>query len=304
MAGYLLLCPGQGSQHPAMLDFALATEAGRRALEEASQAASLDIATRVRAGDDLFEPVFAQVAVVSATLATWKAIETEVPAPGAVAGYSVGEVSSWSCAGTWTMAEAISLVLERARLMAAASPAGSGMTAVTGAGRTTIDEALAGRAAHVAIEVADDHWILGGLRADLEAAGVMLAAAGAVLHPLPVNVPSHTPLLATAAEQLRAALAQRPGRDPEVPVLRGVDGRSLSRRAEATDALADAVRQAIRWRSVLDETVERGLETALELGPGSALARMMAQRPSVTARSVADFRSVEGVARWLEARDE
>src|SRR6188768_1027804 len=200
MTGYLLLCPGQGSQHPAMLEFALATAAGRQAIEEASQAAGIDIAKRVAAADDLFEPVFAQVAVVSTTLATWKAIEKEVPAPGAVAGYSVGEVSSWACAGTWTVAEAVELVLERARLMAAASPAGSGMTAVTGAGREAVERALAGRAAHVAIEVDHDHWILGGLRTDLEAAGAALAAAGAVLHPLPVNVASHTPLLAAAAE--------------------------------------------------------------------------------------------------------
>ena len=302
MPDYLLLCPGQGSQHPAMLEFALATDAGRRALDEASQAAGIDIAKRVAAAEDLFEPVFAQVAVVSTTLATWKAIESEVPAPGAVAGYSVGEVSSWSCAGTWTVAEAVALVLERARLMAAASPANSGMTAVTGVGRDAIERALAGRAAHVAIEVDEDHWILGGLRTDLEAAGALLAAAGAVLHPLPVNVPSHTPLLASAAEALRTALAARRGRDPDVPVLRGIDGRSLARRAEATDALADAVRRPIRWRAVLDEARERGFETALELGPGTALARMLRTRPAFTARSVADFRSVEGLARWLEAR--
>ena len=39
----------------------------------------------------------------------------------------------------------------------------------------------------------------------------------------------------------------------------------------------------------------------LELGPGNALARMAAELvPDARARSVADFRSLDGVLRWAE----
>ena len=297
MAGYALLCPGQGSQHPAMLDLALQTAAGRAALEEASAAAGLDIAKRVRAGENLFEPVFAQVCLVATQLATWRALAPLVPAPEVVAGYSVGEVSSWSCAGTWTVAEAIGIVHHRALLMRDASPAGCAMLAVTGIDGTRLATAAG---AHVAIVVDAQHHILAGPGPALAGMAEALEAAGATLRPLPVGVPSHTPLLAAAAEGLLPFLQSRAGRAPSMPVARGIDGRLLYSAADAPPALAEAVRRTIRWDAVQRELREFGVHAALELPPGSALARMISAANGVAARAVADFRSAEGVAAWVE----
>jgi [acyl-carrier-protein] S-malonyltransferase len=42
------------------------------------------------------------------------------------------------------------------------------------------------------------------------------------------------------------------------------------------------------------------MTVALELGPGSALARMLqARHPQIACRSVADFRSLDGIISWL-----
>ncbi len=299
MSGYLLLCPGQGAQHPAMLGFALATTEGTQAIAEAAESAGIDIAKRVLAGDDLFEPVFAQVCMVTAAMATWRSLARWLPAPAAFAGYSVGEVASWGCAGTWSVAESIAIVKRRAQFMVDASPPGCSMMAVTGITQEVVEHAL-GNDVHVAIEVEADHWIVAGRRADVEKAGEAMAAAGACLHPLPVSVPSHTPLLSNAAESLRQVLKATPGREPQAPVLRGIDGRALFARADAADALADAVSKPIRWRAVLQEASERGLAIALELPPGAGLTKMFRNTAGVDARAVADFRSVEGVARWIE----
>jgi len=299
MAGYLLLCPGQGGQHPGMLDFALATTEGRAAIGEASSAVGIDIAARVRAGEDLFEPVFAQACVVATALASWRAIEGRVPVPAAIAGYSVGEVSAWGCAGTWSVAGTMSLTLARARLMLAASPPDCAMVAITGVDGAII-ERLRGPGAHVAIEVEADHWILAGRRADLDAAVAALVMAGGVAHALPVAVPSHTPLLEAAATALRPAIESMGGTQPASPVLRGIDGRMLYRVEDAAGALAQAVCGTIRWRSVMDEAAERNFAVSIELPPGSALTRMALALGRPEARAIADFRSPEGAARWLE----
>ena len=301
MTGYALLCPGQGAQHPAMLDFARRSEAGREALATASDTVSIDIASRVAAGDELFEPVFAQIAVVATAIATWRALEELVRPPSLIAGYSVGEVSSWSCAGSWTVAEAMRVVAQRARFMSEESPKDAAMMAVTGMPGKLLPAMLARHGLHVAIEVENDHWIVAGRRGDLESAAAGLEGAGASLRRLPVGVPSHTPLLERASSALRAFLEGVEGRNPTVPVVRGVDGQVLFAFGAAADALAGAVSRPIRWRSCMDELVERGIVATLELSPGGALTRMMAGRPTVAARAVADFRSIEGVARWLEA---
>jgi [acyl-carrier-protein] S-malonyltransferase len=300
MAGYALLCPGQGAQHPRMLDLALQSEAGRDVVAVASDTVSINIAARIEAGDELFDPVFAQVAIVATSVATWRALQSLLPPPSLVAGYSVGEVSSWSCAGSWSMDEVMRVVAQRARLMSEASPKDAAMMALTGMRRELLPAILELHHLHIAIEVDDDHWVIAGRRADLDAATSTLEAAGASPHPLPVGVPSHTPLLDAAAAKLREFMRNVTGRDPDAAVLRGIDGKALFRYAEAGDALADAVSHPIRWRACMDELGERGIGAALELPPGTALTRMLAGRPAATARAVADFRSLEGVARWLE----
>ena len=71
----------------------------------------------------------------------------------------------------------------------------------------------------------------------------------------------------------------------------GVDG---------ADALARAIARTIRWDRCQQQLVESGVGIVLELGPGHALARMAAESmPDVAARSVSDFRSLDGVAQWL-----
>jgi [acyl-carrier-protein] S-malonyltransferase len=51
----------------------------------------------------------------------------------------------------------------------------------------------------------------------------------------------------------------------------------------------------------MDAAAEAGITVALELGPGAALSRMLRKRhPDIAARSVADFRTLDGIRRWLE----
>jgi [acyl-carrier-protein] S-malonyltransferase len=50
----------------------------------------------------------------------------------------------------------------------------------------------------------------------------------------------------------------------------------------------------------MDTLVESGITVALELGPGATLARMLqARHPQIACRSVADFRSLQGIQSWL-----
>jgi [acyl-carrier-protein] S-malonyltransferase len=50
----------------------------------------------------------------------------------------------------------------------------------------------------------------------------------------------------------------------------------------------------------MDAAAEAGITVALELGPGAALSRMMqARHPQIACRSVADFRSLDGIVAWL-----
>ena len=297
-ASLAVLCPGQGSQTSSMFDFATAHPEGAAVVATFSDRLDCDLLARARAGHGLFDNAFAQAATVSAAVATWAVLAPRLPRPSLFAGYSVGEVSAWACAGAWDTGVAADVVAARAAAMDRLGPSGCGMLAVRGLPLDAIERHADGL--YVAIVNEADHAILAGTKGALDAAAATLAQAGAWTRRLEVAVPSHTPLLAAAATAFAATLRATPALATEGRVLRGVDGVACRLRDEMAEALPDALRRTIRWDACCRAMVESGIRVALELGPGRALAQLCAVNcPGIEVRSIEDFRSPDGMASWV-----
>jgi [acyl-carrier-protein] S-malonyltransferase len=184
--------------------------------------------------------------------------------------------------------------------MDAAAPPGGGLVAVRGLPLARAEALAAEVGAEVAITNGPDHCVLGGDAAALAVLEARAPAVGATtVQRLAVGVPAHTRLLAGAVAPFADALARSALGDPPVPVLAGVSGAPVRTRADAISALSAQLARRIDWARCLAAAREMGCSVFLELGPGSALARMAGEaHPEAQARSVADFRSLEGVARW------
>ncbi|MDE2566320.1 MAG: ACP S-malonyltransferase, partial [Burkholderiales bacterium] len=78
-------------------------------------------------------------------------------------------------------------------------------------------------------------------------------------------------------------------------------GGTVGRRPdELKRALAAQIDHPLPWDRCLDAIAERRVRCVLELGPGSTLARLWAERhPAVPARSIDEFRSAAAVRRWV-----
>lgn len=296
-----ILCPGQGSQSPDMFHLVIGHARGREVLEAFSDAGACDLVARARAGDRLFDNDYAQPALVALACATWAVLEPWVPPPALFAGYSVGEVSAWSCAGAIDYADAATTAQARAAIMSAHAPPDCGMLAAGGLPIPVLLSHASGL--HLAIVNSDDHVVLGGRVDEMVAAQDRLSSHGAWTRRLDVHVPSHTPLLEAASSEFAAWLQRIRPRPISAPVIRGTDGRRCLRPSDLLEALPRAIAQPIRWGDCQREIAECGAGVLLELAPGRALARLAdsAERHFV-ARSVADFRSLEAVAEWVRNR--
>jgi [acyl-carrier-protein] S-malonyltransferase len=294
-----------------MLDLAAASPAGADLLRRCApvlRAASLpadpgdDPLALARAGGAaLFVNRVAQPLVALATLATHAALREALPPPRAVLGYSLGELSAHACAGGLAPEEAVALAVRRAAAMDAVAPAGAGLVALRGLPLARAEALAAGAGGEVAIVNGPDHVVVGGGAAALAEVESRARAAGATAVRLAVPVPSHTRLLAGAVAPFAEALERSGLRDPEVPVLAGVTGAPVRTRAEAVRTLSAQLARRVEWARALAASAELGCTVFLDLGPGGALARMAAEAvPGVAARAVADFRSIAGVARWVE----
>lgn len=250
----------------------------------------------------LFANRVAQPLMVASAAGAWNVIRDRIPAPALVAGYSIGELSAYAVAGSLGADEAIALAACRARFMdecvSEAMP--QGLVAVSGISTARLGEFLSQDTLFVAIETGEDSAIVGGEKAAADALGEKLRAMGCRVSALPVEVASHTPYMRAAADRFLTDIRQHRFAPPAFPVVSGVSGRLIFRVEEAQATLAGQIAEAIRWKDCMDTCAEAGITIALELGPGSALSRMLRERhPHIECRSIDEFRSADGVARWV-----
>jgi [acyl-carrier-protein] S-malonyltransferase len=210
--------------------------------------------------------------------------------PAALAGHSVGEYTALGASGAIGAPEVVKAVVERGKAMADAAPAGtSSMAAVLGLDSREVEVALAGM---------NDAWpanyntptqtVIAGTMAGLEAATKRLLAAGAKrVIPLNVSAAFHTPLMAPAAERLRATLDRIEWRAPRVPVMANLTGRSHQGGDRIPQVMEMQLRSPVRWAACVQMLVELGCDTFYEVGPKRALTGMMRElAPGATAAAV------------------
>jgi len=109
-------------------------------------------------------------------------------------------------------------------------------------------------------------------------------------------------LLSQAALAFKKRLSVLPERRLSFPVLSAIDATAARTASSALDALARQISTPLNWASCLQTVREMQPDAVLEIGPGNALARLFSElAPEIPVRATDDFRSCEGIVRWLEA---
>ena len=304
---FAILCSGQGLQHPRMFDqTGDAPEAAHLFAEAASLLGGRDPRELVgsESSQTLHENRLGQVLCALQAVAAAAALKDALPPSLLVAGYSVGEVAAWSVAGLIEGEALIRLVAQRAEEMDAVSTSGDGLLYVRGLGRDSIDALCRVHDAAIAIVNPNDAYILGGSGAALDALAQEATRIGAVRAiRIGVNVASHTARLASASRAFRLRLQQSAIGgvvNGGVRLFSGVDAAPVLDVVSGMDKLAAQISQTIHWDACLQACVEAGASVFLELGPGRSLCDMAASAyPAIPARCLEDFRTLDGVRRWI-----
>lgn len=294
---YALVFSGQGTQHPAMLPWLQDDAIVRRMCEQLGvqdwRAATADPAWAHR-------NAVAQTLLTGLALAAWAQLGPGLPPPAAIAGYSVGELAAFSAAGVFDADTALDLSCRRAAAMdRCAAQAPGGLLAVSGAMEATIAAVCAATGLSVAIRNGPAAVVLGGPLGGLARAEAMLADQGLRCARLKVGLASHTPSMREAASEMAGVLHGLPLQPPRILLFSNAADRVRDADAAAR-ALAAQIATTVRWDECMEHLHARRVDAVLELGPGSALARLWNERyPDTPARSCDEFRSVAGVRQWL-----
>lgn len=297
-----LLIPGQGTQHPAMLPWLLHAGAPDPTLDRLAKGLGTDWRTRLDDPRWATRNAVAQPLITGLALALWARLRADLPAPTAVAGYSVGEVAAFSIVGVFDTDTALDLAQARAQAMddaAARHPAG-GLLAVRDLSTDALGPVLQRHGLAVAIRLGPQRHIVGGPATALEAAERELVADGVSCTRLSVQIASHTPMLAEAVPALAAVVEARTFSMPRAALVCNATGEVVRRPNALRTAFAQQVAQTVPWDRCMEALAERGVQCVLELGPGTTLSKMWRERfPAIAARSADEFTSPEAVIAWV-----
>lgn len=303
-----ILCPGQAGQHAGMFDLVRQDSEVAQLLKtwRLEEVCGHNLDDILANEELLFANRIAQPLVVAAILSTWEAVKKVLPRPAVAAGYSIGELAAWSVAGAWGAADTIQVAsLRAAFLQACITPEQPHTMLALSLPRSlahagSLGKVLQSHGFFPAIEVDEDSLIAGGLRDNAALLTEELTRLGGKVTPLPIEIASHTPLMRDAVAPFSTALNECHFDPPGFPVLEGISGMRLQSKQGALSALSRQLAEPIRWHAVMDSLVEAGVTTAVELGPGAALSRMLKTRhPHIECRSVSEFRSLDGVKKWI-----
>jgi len=272
--------PGQGAQEPGMgRELATAVAASREVFAAADQALAFEISALCFEGsaEDLALTENTQPAILTVSIAAWRALAERGIEPQATAGHSLGEYSAHVAAQTIPFADAVRSVRARGRFMQEAVPVGQGaMAAILGLDLEKVNEVCESVADHQVVEAANinapGQVVLAGHTAAVQRAIQACREAGARRAvQLAVTAPFHSSLMKPAADRLAPILEEIPFADPAVPVYTNVDAEPVSRGADARDALVRQVDSPVRWQELIERMANDGFDTFVEIGPGKVL---------------------------------
>ena len=284
------LFPGQGSQALGMgAALADAFPSARLVFEEVDDALEQKLSLLMREGpeSDLTLTENAQPALMAVSLAVVRALKAEfgvdISAAAFVAGHSLGEYSALAAADALTLRDTARLLKLRGQAMQRAVPVGEGAMASLIGPKADLELAEAAAAAGSELGVcvvANDNnagnIVISGAKAAMDRAIEKAKALGARAIPLNVSAPFHSPLMAPAAEEMRAALAATLILPPRAPVVTNVTARPTLDPEVIRALLVEQVTGRVRWReSIAWLAADGGVTRFAELGAGKVLSGMV-----------------------------
>lgn len=270
----VIVCPGQGSQTPGFLEPWLELPAFAKAIDEASEAASIDLRAHgtTSDADTIRDTSVAQPLIVAAGIATHQSLlASGLATLQGVAGHSVGEVTAAAISGILSPEDAMRFVARRGNEMAkAASLSETSMTAVLGgesedvaAYLRTLDLTPANYNGGGQIVAAGSRSAIDALRENpLEGTKVI---------PLQVAGAFHTRFMEPAVSALNDFSASLAPADPKVEIWSNSNGQVVKSGSDFLASLVSQVASPVRWDLCMAQMIEAGVTAIIEVAPAGTL---------------------------------
>jgi [acyl-carrier-protein] S-malonyltransferase len=286
MSKLAFLFPGQASQYPGMgKDLAANFAESRAVFAEADAALGFSLSHLCFEGseDALKLTENTQPAILTVSVAAYRALAARGIEPDFAAGHSLGEYSALVAAGALEFSDAVKLVRQRGRYMQEAVPAGDGaMAAILGLSPADVAEVCRKAADGEVVSPANlnspEQTVIAGNAAAVKRSVEIASQAGAKRAVvLAVSAPFHCALLMPAQKRLEVDLRATKFNNLRFPLVTNADAETIASGDEARESLIRQVTMPVRWLESVREMIEQGVNIFVEVGPGKVLSGLLRQ---------------------------
>ncbi len=276
-----LVFPGVGSQHTNMAkSFYDNSDIARETFEEASDTLKMDMAEICFSNDSadkLNEIDISQLALVTASMAIFRVFQKEIGlSPSYCLGHSLGEYSALCAAGVVEFSDVLQIVKQRGRIIKETISSCDGtMIWVINIDYKTVEEVCREyiECGDVYISAYDSpaQCSISGRNDTIKSLTRTLEGSGAIVYPLKMSGPFHSPFMANAADEMKAVLRGYRYRFPECQVISNYNTQPYQGTESLIDNLSKQLMSPVRWQESVMNLMNCNVKYVIEIGPKDVL---------------------------------
>ena len=273
------LFPGQGAQYVGMGHDLY--DRARSVFDLADQILGPEIRSCCFNGpeESLKQTATTQPAVFTHSVAALKILKDRGLQADLVAGHSVGELAALVAAGVMSLQDGFQLVRARSQAMQSAAEAQAGtMAAIWGMDDEAVVElcdAMQGLVSPANFNCPGQVVISGEIEAVQKAVGEAKNRGAKRAIELSVGGAFHSALMQPAVETLAKILKTIEFSEAQIPVVPNVTAKPTRDPAQLKQLLVQQVISPVHWTASMQHLIAKGLDRALEIGPGNTLQGLM-----------------------------
>lgn len=306
-----LVFPGVGSQHTNMAkSFYDNAQVARETFEEASDTLKMNMAEICflkEYADKLNDIDISQLALVTASIAIYRVFVKEMGlSPSYCLGHSLGEYSALCAGGVVEFTDALQIVKQRGRIIKETISLYDGtMIWVINIDKNTVkevceDHAESGSEVYISAYDSPTQCSVSGNNNAIKKLTQSLESRGAIVYPLKMSGPFHSPLMVRAADEMKAVLQKYGYNPPECDVISNYSTLPYTGVESVIDNLSKQLISPIKWQESVTYLVENNVKYVIEIGPKDVLKFLIKNiTPLLTSYSFNNFKLCDELRNML-----
>lgn len=281
------LFPGQGSQNIGMgKDIYEKYEKSREIYSRVQKITGIDIAKISFEGPEekLNETKYTQLAILTMSLSILEILKSKNIVADISAGLSLGEYTALINSGAISFEEGVKLVSKRGEYMQELLPKGDWkMSAIIGLSDEQVEEVC--KKVKSGFVVPANYNCIGqvaisGEKEGIQEAEIIAKEMGAKkVMPLKTAGPFHTEKLIESSNALRKELEKITINKFKTKVIKNLDGEIYKDTDDVKNILAKHIVNPVRFSKTIQNMLDNGIDTFIEIGPGKTLSGFVKRTP-------------------------